>query len=275
MYESTGSARRTVVDLEESLRPSRRDGARIRILGHRGFPGAGCPENSAAAVTRALRNGADGVEIDVRRSADGVLVCSHDACVHTRTGALMEIATSASGELIGTGPASLATLPELLRAAQRPGGARVVVEAKPVPDAVAARRTADALAEVLGTASGVDVTVSSFSPGLLAVIRAACADLPVRTALLGDKAAPADAVVWCAHEDGHDEVHLPLIGLRRAPEVMGMARLLGLSVAVWTVNRKRNLRWVAALGVDAVITDDVARARRKLNQDVVGELTAA
>ena len=47
------------------------------VLGHRGAS-AGAPENTVAAFTRARELGADGVELDVRRTADGVLVVHHD-----------------------------------------------------------------------------------------------------------------------------------------------------------------------------------------------------
>ncbi|MCV2492012.1 glycerophosphodiester phosphodiesterase [Geodermatophilus sp. YIM 151500] len=212
------------------------EGSRIQVLGHRGTTGAGFAENSVAAVTEALLLGADGVEVDVWL-ADGTLVCAHD------------LAPAARG--------SLATLTEVLAAAQRHPGTRVVVEAKPVTDAAVAQATADALADVLGTVTDVDITVSSFDPALLAMIRETCADLPVRTGLLGDSAEPAAAVVRRAHEDGHDEVHLPLVAVRRAPDAVESARRSGLTVTVWTVNRRPDLRWVAELGVDAVITDDV------------------
>lgn len=52
---------------------------RVEILGHRGSVGlAGAPENTVAAVAAALGDGADGVEVDVGLTADGVPVCVHD-----------------------------------------------------------------------------------------------------------------------------------------------------------------------------------------------------
>ena len=47
------------------------------ILGHRGAP-MEAAENTLASFQRALAEGADGVELDVRRTADGVLVVFHD-----------------------------------------------------------------------------------------------------------------------------------------------------------------------------------------------------
>jgi glycerophosphoryl diester phosphodiesterase len=248
---------RPVFDLPEDPFTSGRDD-RVCVLGHRGAPGSGRPENSVAAVTEALLQGADGVEVDVWLTEDGTLVSSHD------------LPTAADRGL-------LATLPELLDAAQYPAGAQVVVEAKPVTDPAVAARTASALSDVLRTSAGsAAVTVSSFDPELLGMIRAACADLPVRTALLGDKSAPAAEIVHRAHQDGHDEVHLPLVAVRRTPEAVETARLLGLSVALWTVNGRSDLQWAAELGVDAVITDDILTAWSELDRaTAIREMVAA
>lgn len=54
------------------------------ILGHRGAS-AVAPENTLAAFSRAISDGADGIEFDVRLSRDGVPVVIHDATLK-RTG---------------------------------------------------------------------------------------------------------------------------------------------------------------------------------------------
>ena len=50
----------------------------LRILGHRGARLV-APENTLPAFRAALAEGADGVELDIRRTADQALVCLHDA----------------------------------------------------------------------------------------------------------------------------------------------------------------------------------------------------
>ena len=250
---------RPVFDLpEDPFAPPVRESDQVRVIGHRGAPAPGRPENSVVAVTEALLQGADGVEVDVWLTEDGALVCAHD---------LRDV------DDLG----SLATLPELLGAVQHAVGASVVVEAKPVTDAAVAERTASVLADVLRSSAGnAAITVSSFDADLLALIRATCADLPVRTALLGDKADPATEVVRRAHQDGHDEVHLPLVAIRRTPEVVETARLLGLAVALWTINARADLQWVAELGVDSVITDDILTAWSELDRaTAIREMVAA
>ena len=72
---ASGAGRNRSVD---SLHYASREGRRqLRVLGHRGsrFPG---PDNSISAISGALLAGSHGVEVDVRRCADDVLVCCHD-----------------------------------------------------------------------------------------------------------------------------------------------------------------------------------------------------
>ncbi|MBU0509187.1 glycerophosphodiester phosphodiesterase [bacterium] len=47
------------------------------ILGHRGAPHS-APENSLESFRIALAAGADGIELDVQITGDGVLVAHHD-----------------------------------------------------------------------------------------------------------------------------------------------------------------------------------------------------
>ena len=57
---------------------------RVLKIGHRGAAGH-APENTLAAVQRGIELGVDFVEIDVRRTVDGVLVALHDATVNRTT----------------------------------------------------------------------------------------------------------------------------------------------------------------------------------------------
>ena len=57
---------------------------RVLRIGHRGAAGH-APENTLAAIQKGIALGVDFVEIDVRRTADGVLVVLHDATVNRTT----------------------------------------------------------------------------------------------------------------------------------------------------------------------------------------------
>ena len=239
------------------------------VLGHRGFPGPQQRENSVRAVEAALTHGADGVEVDVRLTADGMLLCSHSEAVRTQGGNRVVLSASTTAEVqraVWQSGARLATLQEVLEAVRQHGPCRLVVEAKPVASTAAVRRTAQALKAALRTVVGdVEIVVSSFDSALLGVFRGAVSG-GVRTALLGDVGAPAHSVLRGALDAGHDEVHLNIADLRRTPQVVGMARHLGVAVTAWTANATEDLRWLAELDVDAVITDDVIAARATMSR---------
>src|SRR5436190_11556423 len=94
------------------------------VLGHRGAS-AVAPENTVAAFTRARELGADGVELDVRRSGDGVLVVHHDPDIRD----VGRIASLPLAELRAARP-QLATLEEALAACR---GLVVNAEVKCLP----------------------------------------------------------------------------------------------------------------------------------------------
>ena len=56
----------------------------VQVIAHRGAS-ARAPENTLSAVRAAVACGADGVEIDVRRSRDGEFVVLHDATLGRTT----------------------------------------------------------------------------------------------------------------------------------------------------------------------------------------------
>lgn len=69
-----------------------------RIIGHRGFP-ARYPENTISGLVAAAEAGADGVELDVRISADGVPMVIHDPDLRRTTGQRGFVFEMDSGEL--------------------------------------------------------------------------------------------------------------------------------------------------------------------------------
>jgi len=71
---------------------------KVEITAHRGSSLA-APENTLAAIRRAVEDGADYVEIDVQLSADGVLVVNHDADLMRVAASPRVVATSTFAEL--------------------------------------------------------------------------------------------------------------------------------------------------------------------------------
>jgi glycerophosphoryl diester phosphodiesterase len=68
------------------------------IIGHRGAP-AVAPENTLASFARAFRDGADGIELDVRLARDGVPVVIHDATLPPTGLRKRRVAGTPSGKL--------------------------------------------------------------------------------------------------------------------------------------------------------------------------------
>lgn len=209
------------------------DPAGPAVYGHRGSVRPG-PENTVEAVRAAVTAGADGVEIDIRLGADG-LVVSHD---------------------YPRGPVPAAE--DVLDAA---GGARVICEVKNLagdpdfdaPRSAAARALVALLATRQAGRGAEDVVVSSFDWFSLDAVREL--DGPP-TAFLTPFGMRMRAGVAHAREHGHAEVHPHWSAVtRRGVEA---AHEAGLRVVTWTVTTGVAARRLSRLGVDGLICDDPA-----------------
>jgi glycerophosphoryl diester phosphodiesterase len=214
-------------------------------------------ENTVDAFRRALALGADGVELDVRRSDDDQLVVHHDAAAR-RLGVL-------AGQPFAAIRAAHPEIPTLDEALDACAGVLVNVEVKNFPgeaDYDADDRVAALVAEALDRRGGDTVLVSSFN--LVTLDRFHRLAPAVPTGFLTLRGFEPDAAVRLAHDRGHAAVHPDVRGLRggRAAAFVDAAHHEALRVHVWTVNDPERIRRLAGAGVDAVITDvpDVARA---------------
>ena len=238
----------------------------MRILAHRGAPDPDVIENTVAAVTAAFAGGADGVEVDLRLTADDVLVVWHDADLLRLCGDPHVVASSSWEQLrraAARAGVPLARVEWVLAAA---AGRPVVLELKPGRDD-SAPVLADRLSGLAAVGLDLDVTVSSFDARLVELVRRTSG---VRTALLGRPGSSAFATLRTALEAGHNEVHLHVSDLLESPDVVLAARALGAGVVPWTVNPTRTIRRCADLGVDALITDRPRAARHATARAWVG-----
>ncbi len=200
------------------------------MLGHRGAS-AVAPENTVAAFTRARELGADGVELDVRRTADGVLIVHHDPAVRD----VGLIASLSFADLRAARP-QLATLREALDACR---GLVVNAEVKCLPwepdadtDGSVMRATIDAVRAHDGM-----MVVSSFDIAAVDRARAEAPDLA--TAWLTHGQLTPDGVA--ARDAGADGI--------------AHAHHAGVLVGVWTVDDPRAARTLADAGADIIITN--------------------
>lgn len=89
----------------------------MRVVGHRGAK-ALAPENTVAALRKAMEHAVDEVEVDVRVSLDGVALLHHDIFVRDAAGNRLSIKRNDFAELRSHKP-DLARLEDAIRAVNR------------------------------------------------------------------------------------------------------------------------------------------------------------
>ena len=219
------------------------------VIAHRGASMA-ARENTLEAFRLAREMGADWVELDVRRTLDGVAIVHHDA--HLDDG--RRIGRMHADDL----PDYVPSLAEALEACE---GMGVHLEIKNLPDDPDYDRTnlvADAVAGLIAAYLGPErALVSSFNVDAVDAVRAVDPSIP--TALNCGIVQPAQAVARArAHQ--MTAVH-PFDAMCDAGFVR-RAHDAGLVVNVWTINDPKRMAELVDMGVDGLITDvpDVARA---------------
>ena len=218
------------------------------VFAHRGCS-EGFTENTIDAFAEARRLGADGVELDVRLTADGALAVHHDAEIP----GLGPVAQLGVADL----PAHVPLLGDVLAVCE---GMVVDVEIKNAPhdpgwdpgEAVAAL-TAAAIDEAGWTSR---VIVSSFQVATLLAVQVA--DGRLALGALWGFAAEVDPALAEAAASGFAAVHPFVVSVDRV--LVERAHAMGLAVNVWTVNAPDDLRAMVDAGVDAVITDRLVDA---------------
>jgi len=213
------------------------------LLGHRGLP-ARAAGNTREAFLAAIEAGLDGIETDVQRTKDGVLVIHHDFFVGQRLLPQMSFA-----ELRRRLP-QIMTLAQLLEMMEPHHDFLLNIELKNIAGLEDGR--AFELADALAAWSGKErVWVSSYDPVSLLKIRERRPSLPL-------------AYIFRLYDSGRmaellriEAVH-PHYGLI-TPEKVTAWHEKGLAVGAWTVNQPQKAAALAAAGVDVLMADD-ARA---------------
>jgi glycerophosphoryl diester phosphodiesterase len=220
-------------------------------------------------MQRAVDEGADGLECDVRLSRDQRVVCFHDADLDRTSDGRGRLYRRSLAELdrldYGEGPGGILTLRrivELCRDAPRPVGLLVETKHPSRWSWRVERNVVADLRHVLGPElEGLPFLAGmSFSP--VAVRRFAALAPSLRRVRLRSRRAPIPQLST-SHASGLD-LRLVLAD----PTVVADCHRLGQQVLVWTVNAPEDVRTCTRLGVDGIITDDPGTARA-----VVDEMT--
>jgi glycerophosphoryl diester phosphodiesterase len=217
------------------------------VIAHRGASRLAL-ENTVAAFEMAAIAGADGVELDVRRTADGVLVVHHDARV-------------SDGRVIVDTPwqALPAHVPTFGEALDACGGMWVNIEIKNderEPDFDPDDHVAVEVLATLAERGEGRWLISCFR--LATVDRCRLLDPTVPTAWLTMELGPG--TVEAVASRGHTAVHPwePAV----TAEQLARCHEVGLLVNVWTCNDPVRAVALSLAGVDGIITDvpDAVRA---------------
>jgi glycerophosphoryl diester phosphodiesterase len=212
------------------------------LLAHRGDHRR-APENTLAAFAAALAiPGIDGLELDVRASADGVAAVIHDASLTRVQGRHIRASRLTVRELTAHGVPSLAAV-----LATCPADAFLDIELKEDlgENALAPLREARGRAD--GSVAGV--VISSFSRAALATVRHLEPAWPLwlNTAWLSDGAIRAATGLGCAGIAAE---------WRRVDAArVARAREAGLDVAAWTVRDADVRDGLAGIGVVAACVE--------------------
>lgn len=243
---------------------------RCAVVAHRGGADE-APENSWSAVEHVAGLGLAWMETDLRTTADGVVVLTHDGDLERLAGRQQRLRDLTWSQLADVDPGDgrgLVRLDEVLDTYPELGLNIDLKESAVVQPALQAVRAADALERV---------RFASFSARRLAMLRRqeprATTSLGVGDVagllLLSEAALTLPRTRWSWTKGRVDAVQVPM-SFRGVPVVtrrfVAQAHRAGLEVHVWTVNEPDEMKRLAGLNVDAVITDRPALALRTLGR---------
>lgn len=228
------------------------------IIAHRGSS-AREHENTIKAFEAAIEDGADGIEIDVRRSSDGVLVVHHDPMVR-RGGAL--ISTMTYDEVLEEAARQSYRVPTLEEVVQLCAG-RIGLDIELKEAGYEAE-----VANAAGRMGREQVVFTSFIDEVVQRLKAIAPEF--RSGLLLG-AAPLHArgvrlsgisAARRLRRTGADFIapHWRLMRLG----IIKRAGRRGLPSVVWTVDKARVAERAVRLGASAIITNDPLGIRRSL-----------
>jgi glycerophosphoryl diester phosphodiesterase len=235
------------------------------LLAHRGAS-ADAPENTLEAFAEAVRQGADGVELDAMVCGSGEVVVCHDERLDRLAGQPWEVRTTPwwklsradVGSPLGFAPARIPLLAEVLDALPAHFLVNIELKCDRFDDGGLAAGVARLLRErqLAGR-----VVVSSFNP--LCLFRLAAVAPTLRRGFLIDPDKP-----WALQAYALS----PLVSSHSVhpfheactPERVAAWREAGLSVAAWTVDDPQRARELREVGVSYLITNRPGLVREAL-----------
>ena len=216
-------------------------------IAHRG-DSAAARENTLPAFDAAVRQGADMVELDLRRTHDGQIVVLHDPTLTRLWDDDRAVADLDLEELADLGCASerIPALGEVLAHLDVP----LMVDftgSEVVPGALDVVRDAGALGRALFVSGHV---------AALHLLRSLAEEARIGLTWTSPEPPPADLLRALGAEFWN-----PMFTLV-TPERVAAVHALGLKVSTWTVDEHRDMRRGADAGVDAIVSNRIGALRR-------------
>jgi glycerophosphoryl diester phosphodiesterase len=238
------------------------------LIGHRGARRY-APENTIAAFDLALAHGCDGIEFDVRLTADGRAVVCHDPRISR-----LDVASSNYEKLALL--RRVTAMPVLHAAHDGAGTAVQMASVLPCLEDVVERYAASAFLYIELKVPGIEravldmlrahppkrgYVVASFLPEVIHNMHALDESIPL--GLIGDSA--RELSLW---KELPVQIVMPHHSLV-SQELVDTLHFARKQVMVWTVNSERQMRAMAHMGVDGIVSDDTQRLGRALRKVAV------
>jgi glycerophosphoryl diester phosphodiesterase len=243
------------------------DHPRPLVFAHRGGCALG-PENTLVAFDHGMQAGADGLELDVHLSADGVPVVHHDSTLDRTTSESGPLAARTVAELaridagcrfVGRGAFPFRNqgvgIPSLRDVLRKYPDVPIIIEMK-----VDSREMGEAVArEVRAAGAAGRVCAAGYGARSAAAARAALPDMACG-------ASHAEVRLAVYRSWARWPVRRARYGGYQAPELTGLLRIVsprfiryahgaGFKVQVWTVDEETDMRRLLAWGVDGLISN--------------------
>ena len=229
------------------------------LFAHRGAS-AHAPENTLAAFELALAQKADGIELDVKLSADGHVVVIHDPTVDRTTGAhgrvkdisLAELRSLGAGSFLSENFSSekIPTLEEVFEAM----GKRIFINVELTNYNSPRDQLVESVCMLVKKFNlQKHVMFSSFFASNLSKAGSYLPDVP--RGLLALNGIPGAWARSFGYAFGKYQALHPYLKDVTPEQVQRVHRLKG-RVHVWTVNKAEDMRQLFHWGVDAIFTDD-------------------